>query len=293
MAPGRRGFNLHDLLFPRAHAGAAVAGLCAAATTGALATGGAAVVTVAALAAAVLVAGTLTPTQAFGPIVKRAVGDDGSVVEIRGQHGESRAVMTARDASGNEVVFELVRVGDGYALWDAVRLDGTGAVLPLTPLEAMGLTNELFGPVGGGFTEQRNDGMTVITPATEQLPLIFVTPEVRQNGFILSTPANPQRPLDLITTAPDVGWAELWMNEANDPWRREPTSLQDKLALEAAKTGAGERIISNLSDPRFEGMEKWEYRVKSAAGRDTVVHYVRDPVSGILMDFKFKKSSTD
>lgn len=199
-----------DLIFPRAHAGAAVAGLCAAATTGALATGGAAVVTVAALAAAVLVAGTLTPSQAFGPIIERAVGADGSVVEIRGQHGESRAVMTATDASGNEVVFELIRLGDGYVLWDAFRLDGTGAVLPMTPIEAIGLSAELFGPVGGGFTEHRNDGMTVITPVTEQLPLIFVTPEVRQEGFALSTPATPQRPLDLITTAPDVDWVTAW-----------------------------------------------------------------------------------
>lgn len=53
------------------------------------------------------------------------------------------------------------------------------------------------------------------------------------------------------------------------------------------------KIIDNLSDPRFKGMEKWEYKVKSAEGKDSVVHYVRDPKTGKLMDFKFKKHSTD
>jgi filamentous hemagglutinin len=38
---------------------------------------------------------------------------------------------------------------------------------------------------------------------------------------------------------------------------------------------------------------KWEYKVKSAAGKDSVVHYVRDPQTGETMDFKFKKHSTD
>ncbi len=40
-------------------------------------------------------------------------------------------------------------------------------------------------------------------------------------------------------------------------------------------------------------MEKWELKTKSAEGRDSVVHWVRDPKTGILMDFKFKKLSTD
>lgn len=63
--------------------------------------------------------------------------------------------------------------------------------------------------------------------------------------------------------------------------------------MDAAKAGKGQKIIDNLGDPKFKGMEKWEYKVKSANGRDSVVHYVRDPKTGKLMDFKFKKHSTD
>jgi len=35
------------------------------------------------------------------------------------------------------------------------------------------------------------------------------------------------------------------------------------------------------------GMEKWSYTEKSAAGLRSEVHYVRDPKTGQLMDFKF------
>ena len=78
-----------------------------------------------------------------------------------------------------------------------------------------------------------------------------------------------------------------------DAWSRQPKSVQDQMVLDAAKQGQGTKIIDNLGDPNFKGMEKWEYKVKSADGRDTVVHYVRDPRTGELMDFKFKKHSTD
>jgi hypothetical protein len=38
-----------------------------------------------------------------------------------------------------------------------------------------------------------------------------------------------------------------------DRWSRTPKSIQDRLALEAAKKGAGERIMQGtpLKDPRF------------------------------------------
>lgn len=36
-------------------------------------------------------------------------------------------------------------------------------------------------------------------------------------------------------------------------------------------------------------MEKVELRVKSANGRDSMVHYVTSPETGDAMDFKFKK----
>ena len=78
-----------------------------------------------------------------------------------------------------------------------------------------------------------------------------------------------------------------------DKWSRAPESLQDQMTLDAARKGAGRKIIDNLGDEQFKGMEKWEYKVKSADGLDSVVHYVRDPKTGELMDFKFKKHSTD
>lgn len=78
-----------------------------------------------------------------------------------------------------------------------------------------------------------------------------------------------------------------------DKWSRAPKSIQDQMTLKAAKEGQGGVIIKNLNDPSFKGMQKMEFKVKSANGNDSVVHYVRDPKSGEVMDFKFKKHSTE
>ena len=66
----------------------------------------------------------------------------------------------------------------------------------------------------------------------------------------------------------------------------------DQMVLEGAKQGEGVKIMSNLGDPKFKGMEKWSYSVKSANGLRSQVHYVRDPKTGKLMDFKFKIHAT-
>ena len=68
---------------------------------------------------------------------------------------------------------------------------------------------------------------------------------------------------------------------------RTPKSLMDQMVLDAAKQGKGVKIIDSLGDPKFKGMEKWSYTKKSAAGLRSEVHYVRDPKTGQLMDFKF------
>lgn len=73
-----------------------------------------------------------------------------------------------------------------------------------------------------------------------------------------------------------------------DVFSRAPKGLMGRMVLDAAKQGKGIRIIESLSDPRFRGMEKWSYGERSAAGRLSEVHYVRDPGTGELMDFKFK-----
>jgi hypothetical protein len=76
-------------------------------------------------------------------------------------------------------------------------------------------------------------------------------------------------------------------------WVRDPSSIQDQMALEAAKRGEGDIVMANLTDPNFLGMDKMRLKCKSDLGKDSVVHYVRDPKIGELMDFKFKKRSTD
>lgn len=76
-----------------------------------------------------------------------------------------------------------------------------------------------------------------------------------------------------------------------DKFSREPKTIQDQMALDAAKNGAGEKLPIELNDPRYKGMEKWEYKVKSADDKDSVIHYVKNPKTGKLMDFKFKKHS--
>ena len=79
----------------------------------------------------------------------------------------------------------------------------------------------------------------------------------------------------------------------SDKWSRAPKSIQDQMTLEAAKEGYGEIIMEGLNDPRFKNFNKVELKVKSKTGRDSVVHYVQDPNTGNITDFKFKKHSTE
>jgi hypothetical protein len=65
------------------------------------------------------------------------------------------------------------------------------------------------------------------------------------------------------------------------------------MTLDAAKSGEGRPLPIKLIDDRYEGMEKIRFKTKSDNGKISVVHYVRDPKTGKLMDFKFKKHSTD
>ena len=74
-----------------------------------------------------------------------------------------------------------------------------------------------------------------------------------------------------------------------DVFRRTPNTLSEKLALDEAKGGAGRKIIDGLNDPRFKGLEKWSHRRQNSGGTSTEIHYVRDPKTGKLMDFKFKE----
>ncbi len=73
-----------------------------------------------------------------------------------------------------------------------------------------------------------------------------------------------------------------------DKFRRAPKNLAEKLSMDEAKGGAGRKIMDNLGDPKFKGMEKWQHVHKHPDGTNTVIHYVRDPKTGQLLDFKFK-----
>ncbi|MFN0138457.1 MAG: RHS repeat domain-containing protein [Pyrinomonadaceae bacterium] len=82
--------------------------------------------------------------------------------------------------------------------------------------------------------------------------------------------------------APKTGGAPF------DKFSRDPKGLMDQMVLDAAKNGAGEPLRISLGDPRFSGMQKCSYSVKSEAGALSEVHYVRDPKTGNVFDFKFK-----
>ncbi|NKD78112.1 hypothetical protein HEQ60_10115 [Haematospirillum sp. H1815] len=90
--------------------------------------------------------------------------------------------------------------------------------------------------------------------------------------------------------ADDAGKAAI---ESGDKWSRAPKSLQDQMTLQAARKEEGRPLPIELNDPRYQGMQKMEYKTKSAEGKDSVVHYILDPKTGERMDFKFKKHSTD
>ncbi|WP_200398588.1 hypothetical protein [Allofrancisella guangzhouensis] len=64
--------------------------------------------------------------------------------------------------------------------------------------------------------------------------------------------------------------------------------MQDQMTLDAAKKGYGRKKIENLNDPKYKGMDKMELVGKSKhTNRNSTVHYVRDPLTGELHDFKF------
>jgi hypothetical protein len=51
--------------------------------------------------------------------------------------------------------------------------------------------------------------------------------------------------------------------------------------------GMGRNLNIKLGDPRYQGWEKWHHSV-GPKGSKSVVHYLRDPKTGFLTDFKFK-----
>ena len=58
--------------------------------------------------------------------------------------------------------------------------------------------------------------------------------------------------------------------------------------MDEAIGGSGKKIMDGLNDPNFKGMEKWQHVHRNPDGTNINIHYVRDPVTGKLLDFKFK-----
>lgn len=67
----------------------------------------------------------------------------------------------------------------------------------------------------------------------------------------------------------------------------------NKVTLAAAQKDEWLIIIKGLNDPKYQGMYKMELKIKSKNGNDSVVHYVKNPETGEIMGFKFKKHSTE
>jgi hypothetical protein len=243
MAPGRQGFNLHDLLFPSAHAqrmanpamspaggqGAAAIGRLGQEVSGAVGRMCEAVVNSAQQSFrtvnSVLTLTEMIILQSWGfdheNVLVSVTGEEGGEVRILGREGSETASLEGRDAEGRRVVFDLRRLADGeYELTGASRYEGLIRET-LTPRQAIDLTDEMFGPVGGGFTaHDPNDHLitTVFTPNNIQLPLIFVTPAQEPEPLIFSTPIYPVLPYILAMTIPDVGWVTTWMSQnSQDP----------------------------------------------------------------------------
>jgi hypothetical protein len=89
--------------------------------------------------------------------------------------------------------------------------------------------------------------------------------------------------------------AKKWYNQFD----RTPKSIQDRLTMQAAKEGLGERLPMTLGDPRLAGFEKWQTvgrrQLEVLAGGkkievNTTVHFIRDPQTGVTFDFKFTSS---
>jgi len=70
-------------------------------------------------------------------------------------------------------------------------------------------------------------------------------------------------------------------------FRRLPNSAQDAQALTEAQAGMGRNLNIKLGDPTYQGWEKWHHSV-GPKGSKSVVHYLRNPQTGFLTDFKFK-----
>ncbi|WP_156962122.1 DUF637 domain-containing protein [Candidatus Paracaedibacter symbiosus] len=145
-----------------------------------------------------------------------------------------------------------------------------------------------------GVTTEEARARPLITPTPERMPTLGgyegASSDVRTRDEGYTAHHGPDTSVLMNTQV--TGKNNVTVGKTEN-WIREPSNIQDQMALNAAKQGEGKKIIDSLNDPLYKGMEKWEFKVKSASGKDSVVHYVKNPQTGELLDFKFKKRSID
>jgi hypothetical protein len=75
-----------------------------------------------------------------------------------------------------------------------------------------------------------------------------------------------------------------------DRYRRAANTLSEQLTLAEAKGGAGRRIIEavKIKDLKWKGWEKYSHTHVNPDGTKIEVHYMKELMTDILDDFKFK-----
>ncbi|RWU03949.1 DUF6443 domain-containing protein [Pedobacter chitinilyticus] len=117
-----------------------------------------------------------------------------------------------------------------------------------------------------------------------------VTNTIKTTEVVKTTTKAAAAPLKNISGTLDNA-ANLARNQHYGPnkniFRRLAQNAQDVQALAEAEAGMGRNLNLKLGDPRYQGWEKWHHSV-GPKGSKSVVHYLRDPQTGFLTDFKFK-----
>ena len=101
-----------------------------------------------------------------------------------------------------------------------------------------------------------------------------------------------------IVTGP-IGWLKMGIRNGADKTnkpprgaRNKPLDLQEKLALDEAKSGKGEKMTMNLSDPKYDKVsgtyDKYKYNHDHGDGTKTEIHFDVNRKTGVRSNFKIK-----
>ena len=88
--------------------------------------------------------------------------------------------------------------------------------------------------------------------------------------------------VDIHVMFPD----EFGVLQPINQWHTSPMTVQEQLAMDAAKKGQGTKVPITLGDKRYIGMDKMQLVIESDSGITTTVHYIWDPKTGNTYQFK-------